>query len=388
MRMFILVLMLTISETGLTQTGAHHHVTKVACVGNSITAGSGIADPAADSYPSQLQRILGNDWEVRNFGVGGTTLLRKGDFPYWKEKALEAAKADNPDVVLIMLGTNDTKPQNWAFRDEFVHDYEDLIDEFASLTSRPRIFICKPVPAFPGDWGIRDSLIRHGILPMIEAVTSGRKVQVIDLYSVLDGKSEYFPDKVHPNKSGAALIAEAVARAISPVTPIATVPAAIAPVPSERQLRWQDMEYYAFIHFGMNTFTGREWGTGRDNPGNFNPTELDCRQWTRIINAAGMKGIIITAKHHDGFCLWPSKFTEYSVKNSPFRNGKGDVLRELSDACRSDGLKFGVYISPWDRHEPSYGDTPRYNQYYEDQLHELLTSYGEVFEVWFDGAGG
>ncbi|MGH9760120.1 MAG: alpha-L-fucosidase [Blastocatellia bacterium] len=162
-------------------------------------------------------------------------------------------------------------------------------------------------------------------------------------------------------------------------------PAPVGPVPSSAQLAWQQMEYYAFIHFGMNAFTNDEWGKGRENPDTFNPTGLDCRQWARVVKEAGMKGIIITAKHHDGFCLWPSSTTTYSVKNSKWRDGKGDVLKDLSEACREFGLKFGVYISPWDRNHPLYG-TPRYNRVYKDQWREVLTNYGAVFEAWLDGA--
>ena len=185
-----------------------------------------------------------------------------------------------------------------------------------------------------------------------------------------------------------ALILPAAGCAMDDQRPSAPPPAPLAPVPSERQLAWHELEYYAFVHFNMNTFTDMEWGTGKEPPSQFDPTALDCRQWARIFRDAGMKAVIITAKHHDGFCLWPSAFTEHSVKSSPWRDGKGDLLRELSDACREFGLKLGIYMSPWDRHEPAYGDSPRYNEHFKNQLAEVLTSYGDVFEVWFDGACG
>jgi len=161
----------------------------------------------------------------------------------------------------------------------------------------------------------------------------------------------------------------------------------IQPVPSNRQLAWQKLDYYAFVHFGPNTFTGEEWGDGRENPNIFNPSQLDCRQWARTFKEAGMKMVIITAKHHDGFCLWPTKFSGHSVAKSQWRGGKGDVLKELSAACKAYGLKFGVYLSPWDRNHPDYG-TPKYNEVFKSMLTEVLTQYGEVHEVWFDGANG
>jgi len=167
--------------------------------------------------------------------------------------------------------------------------------------------------------------------------------------------------------------------------PKTTPPLPVYPIPTSSQLNWQRLEYYAFVHFGMNTFTDHEWGEGRASPDTFNPTSLDCLQWARVARDAGMKAIIITAKHHDGFCLWPSNTTTYSVKNSQWREGKGDVLKDLSEACREYGLKFGVYISPWDRNHPLYG-TPAYNRVYKNQWREVLTGYGEVFEAWLDGA--
>lgn len=158
--------------------------------------------------------------------------------------------------------------------------------------------------------------------------------------------------------------------------------------PSQRQLEYQKTEFYAFFHFGMNTFSNQEWGNGKECPKDFFPEEMDAEQWITAIKAAGMKGAILTCKHHDGFCLWPSKYTSHSIANSPYKNGKGDIVREVSKACRRHGIKFGIYLSPWDRNQSCYGMGKEYDDYYVAQLTELLTSYGSVFSVWLDGACG
>lgn len=159
-------------------------------------------------------------------------------------------------------------------------------------------------------------------------------------------------------------------------------------VPSERQIKWQETEFYAFFHFGMNTFTDSEWGNGNEDPELFNPEKLDCRQWAKVCQLSGMKGLILTAKHHDGFCLWPSAYTDHCVRSSKWRDGKGDVVAECAKACKEFGIKFGIYVSPWDRHEPTYGTGEAYNRFFKNQLRELLTAYGELFCIWFDGACG
>src|SRR5450432_4747816 len=164
-------------------------------------------------------------------------------------------------------------------------------------------------------------------------------------------------------------------------------PKPVLPLPSAAQLAWHEMETNAFVHFTTNTFTGLEWGNGDEHESIFKPTQLDAGQWAKTLKETGFKTLILTCKHHDGFCLWPSKYTEHSVKNSPYKKGKGDVVREASNACKKYGLKFGVYLSPWDRNQATYGE-PEYITYYRNQLKELFTQYGPIVEMWFDGANG
>jgi alpha-L-fucosidase len=362
-------------------------IIRIACIGNSITAGVGVSDPARFSYPAQLQHLLGPGWDVRNFGVSGRTLLSRGDFPYRNEPEFSAAQSFAPDVVIIKLGTNDSKPQNWQYKNQFVHDYEGFVETFQRKSSHPKIYLCTPVPAFPGDWGISDSIVRNEIVPFIRKVAEEKKLSLIDLYGSLGGKADYFPDKVHPNGDGARAIAWSVYQTLVRDFRLTSVPVPVGPVPSIRQLQWHDVEIAGFLHFNMNTFTDKEWGGGDESPSLFNPASFDADAIVRTAVNTGMKTLILTCKHHDGFCLWQTATTDHSIAQSPWKNGTGDIVRDLAVACRAANIRFGVYLSPWDRNSALYG-TAAYLPFYRKQLCELLSNYGSIAEVWFDGANG
>jgi len=188
---------------------------RIACVGDSITFGAGVKDRPWNNYPRQLGLMLGSKWNVRNFGVSGATLLKRGDKPYWDEKAFQEALAFNPHAVIIKLGTNDTKPQNWQHKDEFLADYQDMIAQFRALPAHPKIWVCLPVPAYPERWGISDERISQGVIPLTRQVAEDTGVSVIDLYQPLSDRPDLFPDQIHPNAEGAKLIAKEIYRALT-----------------------------------------------------------------------------------------------------------------------------------------------------------------------------
>jgi len=187
---------------------------RVACIGNSITYGSGIKNRDVDSYPAVLGRLLGDGYLVKNCGLGGRTLLNKGDRPYMKEKMFQEALAFQPDIVVIKLGTNDTKPQNWQFQSEFKQDLTAMVDSFLALASKPRLFLCYPATAYSVTWGINDSIIVHGVMPYVKAVAKEKKLKIIDLHKATAGMPELYPDKIHPNAVGARILATTVYKAI------------------------------------------------------------------------------------------------------------------------------------------------------------------------------
>ncbi|MBI1374531.1 MAG: sialate O-acetylesterase [Phycisphaera sp.] len=214
-RAFVAILVTTACLVGVSAFAAEDGPTRVACVGDSITFGAGIKDREHNSYPAQLQAKLGDKWSVKNFGVNGATLLKHGDKPYWQQKAYKDALAFQPNIVVIKLGTNDSKPQNWKFKDEYVADYVELIESFRKLDSKPRVWVCYPVPAYPGRWGITDKVMKEEVMPRIDEVAKQTDAPIIDLYKALSDKKELFPDTVHPNAEGAGIMMEKIAETIT-----------------------------------------------------------------------------------------------------------------------------------------------------------------------------
>ncbi|MGI9240757.1 MAG: GDSL-type esterase/lipase family protein [Verrucomicrobiales bacterium] len=220
------LLLLSMAAGGLpaiAKDGKARSAVKIACVGDSITYGAGIKQRETSSYPSQLGKLLGADFQVRNFGVSGATLMKKGNHPYWKTNAYESALSWKPDIVVIKLGTNDTKPGNWKHHEGLAGDLEEMIRTFRGLPTKPKIFLCLPAPAFPERWGIRDSVIKNELIPIIRRVAKEQRCPTIDIYSALEGKDHYFPDKIHPNKDGATVIAKSVYSALKIAAPAAAV---------------------------------------------------------------------------------------------------------------------------------------------------------------------
>ena len=205
-------------------------IIKIACVGDSITFGATLKDREHESYPAQLQRMLGERYQVGNLGYSGATLLKKGNRPYWDSRRFAAALEFAPDIVVIKLGTNDSKPDNWKHKDEFHNDLIDLVKRFQALPCHPTVWLCHPVPAFPGNYGIRDEVIREEIIPIIDAVAKEQNLKVIDLYAALSGKKDLFPDTIHPNAEGARLIAREVCRSLTGKADAATATTTSAPV--------------------------------------------------------------------------------------------------------------------------------------------------------------
>ncbi len=355
--------------------------------GDSITAGG-----EASAVALRFQQRWGQDLRehfpnakitLKNGATGGDSTVQ--GLQRLQEKVLN----ESPDLVLIGFGMNDHN-RGGLEPGQFEKNLTTIAERIRQNTSA-EILLFSTFPPNP-DWKFGSHRM-HQFASATQRAAHALHCPYVDVYNtwmnVLKRKdfSSLLGNNInHPNNFGHWLYLDAFKAAFPWDTPLP--PTALAPTPSPRQRAWHELEYYAFVHFNMNTFTDYEWGEGDESPNAFQPTDLNCRQWAKVCRDAGMKGIILTAKHHDGFCLWPSEYTEHSVKNSSWKKGRGDVLKSLSSACKKYGLKFGVYLSPWDRHEPSYGDSPVYNEHFKNQLREVLTNYGDVFEMWFDGACG
>lgn len=328
---------------------------RVACVGDSITQGMRLAKGM--TYPEQLQNMLGSAWFIKNFGKGGRTLLKQGDHPYWNESIYQLALQFVPDVVIIKLGTNDTKPQNWKHIADFKNDYRDLVKSFRSLPSKPRIYICTPCPVVgSGAFKIKNACVTEEV-GWVKELAAELHVGLVDINAAFAGKPHLLPDKVHPNEEGATLLASTVYSALTGKEP--------APKDTtDRMAWWREARFGMFIHWGVYSALAGEW-KGQKVEGYaehiqriakikrdtyleevvkpFNPASFDADEWVRAAKETGMSYIIITALHHDGVAMFDSKVDDYNVvKTSQFGR---DPLRELKTACDKHGIKLGVYYS-------------------------------------------
>jgi len=363
---------------------------RVACVGDSITFGAGL-QPGQD-YPAQLQNMLGTNWDVRNFGVSARTLLRKGDFPYWRESAFTNAQAFQPNVVVILLGANDSKPHNWKYHDEFAGDYTDLVKVFRNLASKPSIYVCRPTPVpEPGNYGINEAVEQEQI-KQIDRLADTMKLEEIDLYSPLQYQPQFFPDRVHPNADGAAVMARVVCQALQIRSAVVTdrkVPIASGPFkPDWNSLtNYQCPEWFRDAKFGIwahwNAQSVPEMGDwyarymycygGRENkyhvanyghPSKFGFKDIDnlwhAENWNpeklmSLYKKAGAQYFVALANHHDNFDCWDSKYQPWnSVRVGPHK----DIVGGWARAARAVGLRFGVSLHAshaWSWMEPSQG---------------------------------
>jgi alpha-L-fucosidase len=301
----------------------------------------------------------------------------------WLVAELEKARQDHQKVIVL---------NHFPFLPKAGHNLWNDQQMVALLSVHPCVKACFNGHYHPGNYALQNGIHFVTFKGMVDTKENAFATVTLTPDSIIIhgyGRQPGYRLKISDeNADGSDAGMGSLILADSTATDERIVQLAARVTPSGRQLAWQKTGFNAFVHFGLNTFYNSEWGEGAYDPGRFNPSALDANQWVKTFRDAGMKMVIITAKHHDGFCLWPSKYTTHSVAASPWRDGKGDVVGELAAACKAYGLKFGVYLSPWDRHEPSYGNTPAYNQFFRNQLTELLTNYGPVGEVWFDGACG
>jgi alpha-L-fucosidase len=359
MNKFLLILALTslaaLANPPPIDPGVYKKSIRVACVGDSITQGAKL--PRGMTYPEQLQKMLGSPWIVKNFGKSGRTLLKQGDFPYWNESIYQDALQFAPDVVIIKLGTNDTKPQNWKHIADFKNDYRALVESFRSLPEKPLVYICTPCPVVgSGAFDINNAGVVEEVGWAKELATE-LNVGLIDINAAFAGKSELLPDKVHPNAEGTTLLAGTVYSALTGKVP----PANEKP---DRLAWWREARFGMFIHWGVYSALAGEW-KGQKVEGYaehiqriakikrdtyleevvkpFNPASFNADEWVRTAKETGMGYIIITAMHHDGVAMFDSKVDDYNVaKTSQFGR---DPLRELKTACDKHGIKLGVYYS-------------------------------------------